>query len=140
MAEANDWNKKIIEEFRANGGQVGGPFQGRSLLLLHHTGAKTGSSRVNPLACQPVGDSYAIFASKGGAPTHPDWYYNLKAHPDAEVEIGTERFPVKARVAGKEERDQIFDRQKADWPGFDEYEEKTKGIREIPVVVLEPVK
>ncbi|MGH2719428.1 MAG: nitroreductase family deazaflavin-dependent oxidoreductase [Actinomycetota bacterium] len=138
MSEPNDWNRQVIEEFRANEGRVGGFFEGRTLLLLHHTGAKTGSARINPVAYQRRGDSYAIFASKAGAPTNPDWFHNLKAHPDVEVEVGTQRFPVRARVAGKAERDEIFGYQKADWPGFGDYEEKTKGIREIPVVVLDP--
>ena len=89
MADTEDFNGKIIEEFRANAGKVGGWFEGQTLLLLHHTGAKSGSERVNPLACQQVGDSYAIFASAAGGPRHPDWYYNLVAHPDATAEVGT---------------------------------------------------
>ena len=133
-----DWNQSVIEEFRANEGRVGGNFEGRTLLLLHHRGAKTGTERVNPLAYQRLGDdSVAIFASMGGAPKHPDWFHNVVANPDVSVEIGTESFPARARVATGEERDAIWERQKTDWPGFAEYEEKTKGIREIPVVVLE---
>ncbi len=85
MSEVHDWNRKMIEEFRANHGQLGGPFAGRTMLLLHHKGAKTGTERVNPLAYQPLDDGYAIFASKAGAPTNPDWYYNLIANPDATV-------------------------------------------------------
>ena len=136
MTEREDWNKKIIEEFRANHGVVGGPFEGTTLLLLHHTGAKSGTERVNPLAYQPVDSGYAIFASKGGAPTNPDWYYNLLAHPDTVAEVGTETIPVKARVLEGEERNQIWSEQKRRAPGFAEYE-KTAG-REIPVVLLEP--
>jgi deazaflavin-dependent oxidoreductase (nitroreductase family) len=133
-----DWNDKVIDEFRANDGRVGGGFEGRTLLLLHHRGARTGTERVNPLAYQRLSpDAVAIFASKGGALTNPDWFHNLVANPDASVEIGTDSFPVRARVAAGEEREQIWERQKHDWPGFAEYEQKTKGIREIPVVVLD---
>jgi deazaflavin-dependent oxidoreductase (nitroreductase family) len=136
MARPNDWNQRIISEFRANGGKVGGPFANSTLLLLHHKGAKSGQIRVNPLAYQQVGpNSYAVFASKGGAPTNPDWFYNLLANPDSTVEIGTETFPVKARVAQLEERDRIWSRQKERAPGFAEYEKKI--TRQIPVVVLE---
>ena len=97
---AGDFNRQIIEEFRTNNGKVGGPFATTPLLLLHHTGAKSGTERVNPLAYQRVdGDTVAVFASKGGAPTHPDWYHNLVANPDARIEIGTEAYDVLARVA-----------------------------------------
>jgi deazaflavin-dependent oxidoreductase (nitroreductase family) len=99
MAAANDWNSKIIEEFRANQGKVGGPFAGAHLLLLHTVGAKTGQSRVNPVMYQPVGGSYAVFASKGGAPTHPAWYHNLLAQPQVSAEIGDQTVPLVARVA-----------------------------------------
>jgi len=134
-----DWNSKIIEEFRANEGKVGGPFEGRPVLLLHHTGAKSGTERVNPVAYQAVGDGFAVFASKGGSPTNPDWYHNVVAHPDVSVEVGTESFPVHARVAEGEERERIWSKQKSLWPGFADYEVKTKGIRDIPVIVLERV-
>ena len=135
---ADDWNARIIDEFRSNEGRVGGPFEGRPILLLHHRGAKTGTERVNPLAYQDLGDgSVAVFGSKGGAPTNPDWYYNLKANPEASVEVGTERFDVKARVAEGEERERIWEKQKRDMPGFADYERNTP--REIPVVVLERV-
>jgi deazaflavin-dependent oxidoreductase (nitroreductase family) len=134
----NERNQQIIDEFRANDGRVGGYFEGRTLLLLHHRGAKTGTERVNPVAYQRLSpDSVAVFASKGGAPTNPDWFHNLVANPDASVEIGTETFPVHARVAAGEERTRIWEKQKHDWPGFEEYELHTKGIREIPVVILE---
>lgn len=134
----SDWNRKIIDEFRSNEGRVGGNFEGRTLLLLHHTGAKSGSERINPLAYQRLsGDSVAIFASAGGAPKTPDWYHNLVANPDVTVEIGTETFSGRARVATGDERSAIWERQKADWPGFADYEEKTQGIREIPVVVID---
>jgi len=140
MADRQDWNTHIIEEFRANEGRVGGPFEGRPILLLHHRGAKSGTERINPVAYQAVGDDYAVFASKGGHPAHPDWYHNLVAHPDVSIEVGTESFPVHAHVAEGEERERIWSKQKEVWPGFAEYEEKTKGIREIPVVVLERVR
>jgi deazaflavin-dependent oxidoreductase (nitroreductase family) len=131
-----DWNQRIVEEFRANEGRVGGPFEGRPILLLHHRGAKTGTERVNPLAYQDLGGgAVAVFGSKGGAPTNPDWYHNLRANPRARVEIGTETFDVLARVAGGEERERIWEKQKRDMPGFADYERNT--TREIPVVILE---
>jgi deazaflavin-dependent oxidoreductase (nitroreductase family) len=136
---ANDFNQQIVEEFRANDGKVGGPFQGLPLVLVHHTGAKSGVERVNPLAYQRLDDnSIAIFASKGGAPTNPDWFYNLVANPHTSVEIGTERYDVTARVAPSEEREKIWEAQKKAFPNFAEYE-TTAGGREIPVVVLDTV-
>ncbi len=136
-ADTQDWNSKIIDEFRANGGKVGGPFEGAPVLLLHTTGAKSGKKRVHPLMYQLVGDNYAIFASKAGAPTNPDWYHNLLAFPDTEIEVGTETKSVKARVANGPERDPIWTTQKERYSGFADYESKTS--REIPVVILEPV-
>lgn len=133
----SDWNANIIEEFRDNEGQVGGMFEGWPLLLLHHTGAKTGTERVNPLAYQAVGDQYAVFASKAGATTHPDWYYNLRANPDVSIEVGGETIFVTARVTEGDEREQIWSKQKQDRPNFGEYEVSAEG-RQIPVVVLEP--
>ena len=135
--ETNDWNAKIIEEFRANGGKVGGPFEGANVLLLHTRGAKTGAERVNPVAYQRVGDDLAVFASKGGADSNPDWFHNLKANPAVTVEVGTDSVDVRARVAEGEERERIWTRQKELMPGFAEYEKKTD--RQIPVVVLERV-
>jgi deazaflavin-dependent oxidoreductase (nitroreductase family) len=137
MAERDDFNQRIIEEFHANAGKVGGPFEGATLLLLHTTGAKTGRPRVNPVAYQAVGDSFAVFGSKGGAPTSPDWYYNLLASPNTTVEVGTDTLPVRARVAEGAERDRIWEKQKQVMPGFADYEGKTS--RKIPVVVLERV-
>jgi deazaflavin-dependent oxidoreductase (nitroreductase family) len=139
MTEPTDFNGKIIAEFRANGGKVGGPFAGGTLLLLHHTGARTGAERVTPLAYQEVGESFAIFASKAGAPDNPAWYHNLLAHPDTTVEIGTETIGVTARVAEPSEREVIWERQKQRSPGFAEYEVKA-APRAIPVVVLDPAK
>ena len=137
MTETNDWNAKIIDEFRANDGKLGGPFEGADMLLLHTWGAKTGAERVNPLAYQPLGDDIAIFASKAGADTNPDWFYNLKAHPDVTIEVGTDTIAARARVAEGEERERIWARQKEIMPGFAEYETKTS--RQIPVVILERV-
>lgn len=137
MADTNDFNAQIIEEFRANGGKVGGGFEGAPMILVHHKGAKTGRERVNPLVYLPVGDAFAVFASKAGAPTHPHWYLNLKANPDTEVEVGTETIPVTAREVTGEERDRIFAQQKERMPGFADYEQKTEGVRTIPVLLLE---
>lgn len=133
----SDWNAQIIEEFRANAGKVGGQFEGAPLLLLHHTGARSGTERVAPLAYQRVGDAYAVFGSKGGAPAHPHWYLNLVANPDTVVEVGAETVPVRARVAEGEERERIWAKQKELMPGFADYE-ASAGTRVIPVVVLEP--
>lgn len=136
-SEREDWNRKIIEEFRANDGKVGGPFAGAPILLLHHKGAKTGTERVSPVAYQDLGDGrVAVFASKGGAPTNPDWFHNLVANPDVTIEIGTETVPVKARVPDDAERAPIWEAQKKVMPPFAEYEQKT--TRQIPVVILEP--
>ena len=134
----SDWNDKIIAEFRANEGRVGGPFEGAPLLLLHSTGARTGEDRVSPMMYRRVGDGWAVFASKAGADTNPDWYHNLVAHPEASIEVGTDRVAVSARVTSGPERDQIWEAQKADYTGFAGYERKT--TRQIPVLVLEPVR
>lgn len=136
MSEPQDYNAEIIDEFRANGGKVGGPFEGFPLLLLHSTGAKTGKERLNPLAYRTVGDVLAIFASAAGADKNPDWFYNLVANPKAKVEVGTDVVDVNARVASPQERNEIWERQKADAPAFADYEAKTS--RQIPVVLLEP--
>src|SRR5947208_9324518 len=126
MSERRDWNTKIIEEFRANQGKVGGMFERTPLLLLHHTGAKTGTVRVNPLAYANDGDDrLVVFASKGGAPTNPDWFHNLKANPRATVEVGTDTFEVAARVAEGEERERLWNRQTKMAPGFADYQKKT---------------
>jgi deazaflavin-dependent oxidoreductase (nitroreductase family) len=132
----SDWNAQIIEEFRANGGNVGGQFAGAPLLLLHSTGAKSGKARVNPMMYQADGDNFAVFASKAGAPTNPDWYHNLVANPRATVEIGDRTVNVVAHVAEAETRERLWSRQKELYPGFADYEAKT--TRQIPVVVLEP--
>lgn len=132
----SDWNRQVIEEFRNNAGVVGGVFSDRPLLLLHTTGAKSGQARLHPLMYQRVDGGYAIFGSKGGAPTHPAWYHNVVALPEVEIEVGTVRLPVRARVATGAERDVIWTKQKADFPFFADYEAGTD--RAIPVVILEP--
>jgi deazaflavin-dependent oxidoreductase (nitroreductase family) len=136
MAEMDDWNKKVVDEFRANGGKVGGQFEGAPLLLLHTTGAKTGQARVNPVMYQADGDNHVVFASKGGAPTNPDWYHNLVANPRASIEVGDKTINVVAHVADDETRERLWPTWKVQYPGFAEYEAKTD--RQIPVVVLEP--
>ena len=131
----NDWNNRIIDEFHANKGKVGGPFEGATLLLLTTTGAKSGQKRTTPLAYLQEGERIYIFASKAGAPTNPDWYYNLVAHLSATVEIGTETFQARAVEIKGEERDQIFAKQVQRMPGFGDYEQKT--ARKIPVMELQ---
>ncbi len=137
MSELLDFNSSIIEEFRQNGGKVGGPFEGAPMILVHHRGAKTGTERVNPMVYQAIGDNFAVFASKAGHPHHPHWYLNLVANPETTVEVGAETIPVVARVLEGEEREEIWERQKQLMAGFAEYEEKVAGAREIPVVLLE---
>jgi deazaflavin-dependent oxidoreductase (nitroreductase family) len=134
----SEWNSGIIDEFKANDGAVGGIFEGKPLLLLHHTGAKTGRERVSPLMYQLVDGAYAVFASKGGADANPDWFHNLVANPDVSIEVGSDKIDVKARVAEGEERTRIWERQKQEFPQFAGYEQKTSRDH-IPVVVLDPV-
>jgi deazaflavin-dependent oxidoreductase (nitroreductase family) len=131
-----DFNARVIEEFRANEGRVGGPFEGSTLLLLHHVGAKSGADRVNPLVYNRDGDRYVVFASKAGAPNNPDWYHNLKAHPDVTIEVGNETIGVRAEEAIGEERDRLFRAQAERSPQFAEYQSKTSRV--IPVIVLTP--
>ena len=134
MSKPNDWNKNIIEEFRANGGKVGGNFAGRTLLLLHTTGAKSRQARINPVAYTKDGDRLVVIASKGGAPTNPDWYYNIVAHPQVSVEVGTEQFQAQATIAVEPERTRLYNQMAAVMPGFAAYQRKT--TRNIPVIVL----
>jgi deazaflavin-dependent oxidoreductase (nitroreductase family) len=134
MATQNERNLAIINEFRANGGKVGGPFAGRTLLLLQTVGAKSGQNRVNPVAYIKDGDRLVIIASKGGAPTNPDWYYNLLAHPEVTVEVGTEQFRVRATVAAEPERSRLYAQMVAMMPGFAEYQQRTTRV--IPVILL----
>lgn len=131
-----DFNAGVIAEFRANGGRVGGQFDGNTLLLLHHTGARSGRDYVNPLVYLADGDRYVIFASKAGAPTHPSWYHNLLAHPDVRIEIGGETLAAVASVAQGAERDRLYERQSAIMPRFAEYQAATERV--IPAVVLTP--
>lgn len=136
MSAPADFNAQVIEEFRANEGIVGGMLEGMPVLLLHHTGARSGTSRINPLAYQRDGGRYVIFASKAGAPTNPDWFYNLKAHPDVKIEVGAETIDVRASEAVGEERERLFNTQAENMPMFAEYAQKTDRI--IPVIVLTP--
>ncbi|MBI5949971.1 MAG: nitroreductase family deazaflavin-dependent oxidoreductase [Chloroflexi bacterium] len=138
MAGQNDFNLKIIEEFRANGGETFGPFKGRPLLLLTTTGAKSGETRTTPLVYSKDADRLVIIASMGGAPKHPAWFLNLSANPKVTVEVGTETYTARAATAEGAERDRLYARQAAEMPAFTEYQQKT--TRRIPVVVLERVK
>ncbi|WP_141278510.1 nitroreductase family deazaflavin-dependent oxidoreductase [Pseudonocardia hydrocarbonoxydans] len=131
----NDWNAKIIEEFRANEGRVGGPFEGADMILVHHVGARSGTERVTPLVHFPQGEGRTVIvASKAGAPTNPDWYHNVKANPRLAVEVGTETFPVDATEIVGDERTEVWEAIKAKNPGFAEYERKTD--RTIPLILL----
>jgi deazaflavin-dependent oxidoreductase (nitroreductase family) len=132
-----DFNAQIIEEFRANEGRVGGMFEGATLLLLHHTGAKSGKRRVNPLGYLDDDGRYVVFASKAGAPTNPDWYHNLKADPNVTIEVGSDTIEVGASEATGEERERLFRTQAERVPQFAEYEKKTNRV--IPVIVLTPI-
>ena len=131
----NAFNRQLIEEFRANGGKVGGMFAGAPLLLLTTTGAKSGQQRVAPLAYTTDNGRLVVIASKGGAPTHPDWFHNLRANPEATVEVGTETFPVRATIPEGAERQRLFDQMAGQMPNFAEYQRNT--TRKLPVVVLE---
>src|SRR5215216_999167 len=135
MRNWDNFNAGIVEDFRANGGKVSGRFAGRPLLLLTTTGARTGLPRVVPLVYTRDGEDLVIIASKGGAPTNPDWYHNLVANPEVTVEIGTERFAARARVTEGEERDRLYDAMAEQMSYFAEYQRKTD--RRIPLVVLE---
>ncbi len=137
MADMNDFNRRVIEEFRANGGKVGGPFAGASMILLTTKGAKSGRVYTTPLVYTRDGDRIVIIASKAGAPKNPDWYHNLVANPVLTVEVGTEKFQVRARVTSGAERERLYNAQAAQMPMFNEYRKKT--TREIPVFVLERI-
>ena len=128
----SEYNQKIMDEFRANGGVVTG--RGKTLLLLHTFGAKSHQEHINPLAHTRDGDRYVIIASKGGAPNHPDWYYNIIANPSVRIEVGTEKFEAEAMIASEPERTRLYDQMSAVMPGFAEYQKKTTRI--IPVIVL----
>jgi deazaflavin-dependent oxidoreductase (nitroreductase family) len=137
MTDINNWNQKIIDEFRSTGGNLGGQFAGDPVLLLTTTGAKTGRKHTTPVMYLADGDRLAVFASKAGAATNPDWYHNLLAHPRATVEVGSETFEVDANVADREERDRLYAVQSERYPGFAEYEEETTRV--IPVPILKRV-
>ena len=138
MNATNERNRGIIEEFRANEGKVGGRFEGKTLLLLHTRGARSQQERVNPLAYIRDDGHLAVIASKGGAPTNPDWYYNLLAHPRVTVEVGTQEFQALAAPAKEPERTRLYNKMVQTMPAFDEYRRRTERV--IPVIVLAPVK
>jgi deazaflavin-dependent oxidoreductase (nitroreductase family) len=135
VTDVQDWNVKIIEEFRTNEGMVGGAFEGAPLLLLHTTGARSGQARVNPMMYLDLGGHRYVFASKAGADTNPDWYHNLVAHPEVTVEVGAETYEAVATPVTGEDRHRIYDEQARRYPGFAEYQEKTRRV--IPVVEVE---
>jgi deazaflavin-dependent oxidoreductase (nitroreductase family) len=132
----SDYNAQIIDEFRANEGRVGGMWEGTPLVLLHHTGAKSGKNRATPVAYLSDGGRYVVIASNGGAPTSPDWYHNLKAHPNITIEVGTGTIDVVASEATGEERERLFRTQAERFPQLSEHEQKTERV--IPVMVLTP--
>ena len=136
MADRNDWNRGIIEEFRANKGQVGGMWEGRPLLVLTTTGAKSGQPRTSPVMYLREGDRVFVFASKAGAPTSPDWYHNMLAHPEVTVELGDKTYSATAKPITGAERDTIYAKWARMYPQFQGYQEKTS--RTIPVIELEP--
>jgi deazaflavin-dependent oxidoreductase (nitroreductase family) len=134
MTVVSDWNRKVVAEFRDNEGRVGGPFEGSPVLLLHTWGRKTGTERVNPMMYLAQDGRTFVFASRAGAPVHPDWYLNLRANPEVTVELGTETFPATAVPVTGPERDTIYAEQGRRYPGFAEYQLKTDRV--IPVVEL----
>jgi deazaflavin-dependent oxidoreductase (nitroreductase family) len=139
MSDRKDSNKKIVEEFRANAGKVSGYFAGKTMLILHSRGAKSGREHVNPVMYVKDGDRWVVIASKGGADTNPNWYYNLLANPLVTIEVGTEKYQARASLVDEEpERTRLYDKMVAMMPSFDDYRRKTK--RKIPVFVLTPLK
>ena len=134
MNDVNDWNTRIIKEFRSNDGRVGGPFEGSPVLLLHTTGARSGAERVNPMMYLDLDDHRYVFASKAGADTDPDWYHNLVAHPEVTVEAGVETYRAEATPVTGDDRDRVYAEQARRYPGFAEYAAKTTRV--IPVVEL----
>lgn len=134
MTEQVDWNKAVIEEFRANEGKVGGNFEGASLLLLHNTGAKSGKQRINPMMYLNIDEQYLVIASKAGADSHPDWYHNIVANPEVTVEMGTERFEAVATIPDEPERTKLYSKMVAVNPGFGDYQKKTSRV--IPVILI----
>jgi len=139
MPDPNDWNASTIAEFRANEGRVGGPFEGAPLVLLHHRGRKTQREHVTPtmyMADERDGNTIYVFASKGGAPSNPDWYYNLVRSGEGTIERGTETYHVTVREVRGKDRDRIYDEQGRRYPGFADYARQTEGVRTIPVLSL----
>jgi deazaflavin-dependent oxidoreductase (nitroreductase family) len=137
-SEFNEFNRNLVDHFRANSGTIHeGPFKGAPILLLTTTGRRSGQERINPLAYSRDGDRLVVIASKGGSPTHPEWYLNLVANPNVTIEVGPERFAAKATVPDGAERERLYDAQAKLMPGFAEYQRKT--TRQIPVVVLERI-
>src|ERR1700680_4124192 len=139
MPEANDWNDKIITEFRANGGRVGGSFEGAPVMLVHHRGRNSGREYVNPMMYLPDdadNDAIYVFATKGGAPSNPDWYYNLTTIGEGSIERGTDSYAVTVREVTGDERDRIYAEQARSYPGFADYAKQTEGKRTIPVLEL----
>jgi deazaflavin-dependent oxidoreductase (nitroreductase family) len=135
MADRNDWNRQTIETFRATGGKVGGVWEGRPLLLLTTTGAKSGQRRTTPVMYLPDGDRLLVFATKAGAPTNPAWYHNLLAHPEVTVEVGTQTYEATATSLTGEERDRLYAKQASLYPQFGQYQ--ARATRKIPVIALE---
>ncbi|UGU32490.1 nitroreductase family deazaflavin-dependent oxidoreductase [Mycolicibacterium smegmatis] len=139
MSTPDDWNSQVIQEFRANGGRVGGNFEGAPMVLVHHVGRKTGKAAVTPMMYLPSDDdpdTIYVFASKAGAASNPAWYYNLTAAGTAHVEVGTETYTVGVTEVTGEDRDRVYSEQARRYPGFADYEKKTAGIRTIPVLAL----
>jgi len=139
MSEASDWNEGVITEFRANEGRVGGYFEGAPMVLVHHRGRKSGREYVNPMMYLPAegdDDTIYVFASKAGAPSHPDWFYNLTAAGEATIERGTGTYGVTVRELNANERDRVYDEQARRYPAFADYAQQTAGIRTIPVLEL----
>lgn len=143
MSSPDDWNTSVIEEFRSNEGRVGGAFEGAPMTLVHHRGRKSGREMVTPMMYLPDPDDDAtvyVFASKGGAPTNPAWYYNLSTAGRTEIEIGTDTYEVAVEEITGAERDRIYAEQAARYPGFAGYEEKVRGVRTIPVLALRRIR
>jgi len=134
MSDFNNWNQAVIDEFRANSGKVDGHFAGSTLLILHTVGAKSGKEHINPAVYIKDGDRLVIIASKAGAPTNPDWYYNILANPLVTVEVGTEQFQAQAAIAPEPERTRLYNKMVEVMPGFAEYQQKTTRV--IPVITL----
>ncbi len=137
MSDMSDFNTQVISEFRANGGKVGGPFEGATILLLTTTGAKSGLERVNPVVCRVDGDDVYVFASKAGAATDPDWFHNLVANPEVRVESGTDTYRARAVVVEGTARDEVYQAHAAEYPNFAEYQAGTDRV--IPVVRLDRI-